>query len=142
MNDYEKLDKLSNLIYSEIENETKKGSLTPETVRTIGYAVDILKDITCMKKDETEMSGGYSGHYPQRGYNITPYYSYDDRMMPDMSYAQRRDRMGRYSSDNGYDDGGYSRGNDVEHLKRMMNTARNEQERESLRKLIAQMENN
>ena len=134
MNDYEKLDKLSNLIYSEIENETKKGSLTPETVRTIGYAVDILKDITCMKKDETEMSNGYSGHYPQRGYNITPYYSYDDRMMPEMSYARRRDSMGRYSREDGYS-------RKMDDLERMMNEARSEDERELYRKLIEKERN-
>jgi hypothetical protein len=78
-----------------------------------------------------------------------PYYAYDDGM----SYARRRDDMGRFmrsrdSYDGSYDDydgrgnrRGYSRDAKIEQLEDMMNHAKNDAERESIRKLIVQMEN-
>ena len=87
-----------------------------------------------MRKDEREMSDGYSGHYPNRGYNIMPYYSYDD--MDGRSY-QRRDSMGRYSRDDRmYDDRGFSRGSKAEHIQLMMDEATDPEERELYRKLL------
>lgn len=139
MTDYTKLDRLSDLIMKEIEAETNKGSLTPDSVRTIGYGVDILKDITCMKKDESEMDKGYSGHYPNRGYNIMPY-SYEDMGIDGRSYARRRDSMGRYSRDDS-PSMGYSRENKIDQLQRMMDSASDPEERETYRRLIVRMEN-
>lgn len=136
----EKFDRLCNLISAEIEKEVVKGSLSPDTIRTIGYGIDILKDLKEIEAMEEASHDGYSGHYPERGWNIRPYYSYDEMDMRmamdgnDRSYAQRRDSMGRYSR-------GYSRDERIDTLQRMMDDAKSESERESIRKLILQMEN-
>ena len=144
MGDYKEL---CDLIDREIAKETAKQSLTPDTVRTIGYAVDILKDIAELKKMDMEMEQGYSGHYPERGWSVTPFYAYDNDMSMDrQSYAQRRDGMGRYmrSYDGSYRGGrgGYSRDEQIDSLRKMMDGAKNEQEREAIRKAIVTMENN
>lgn len=134
------LEKLETLICAEIDKEVAKNSLTPDTVRTIGYAVDILKDIKTMRKDEMEMEEGYSGHYPGRGYNIMPYYAYDDGM-DGRNYARRRDSMGRYSRGGSYARGDYSRDEKIDRLHRMMDEAESDAEREAYRKAIIQLEN-
>lgn len=146
MEDYKKL---CTLILGEVNKEVAKNSLSPDAMRTIGVAIDTLKDIKEMERDEKMEEQGYSEHYPNRGWNIMPYYAYDD-----MSYApRRRDDMGRFmrsrdSYDDSYDDyggrsnrRGYSRNSSIEQLEEMMNHAKNDAERESIRKLIVQMEN-
>lgn len=127
MKDYSKL---CMLVDAEIDKEVAKGSLTPETIRTIGYAIDVIKDIKTIEAMESEY--GYSGHYPERGWNVRPYYSYEDA--PDYSYARRRDSMGRYSREDGYS-------RKMDDLERMMNEARSEDERELYRKLIEKERN-
>ena len=143
--------KLCDLVTAEINKEVAKGSLSPDTIRTIGAGIDVLKDIKDMERDDKMEEQGYSGHYPERGWQVMPYYAYDDGM----SYARRRDSMGRYMrSRDSYDDGsydemydgrsnrrGYSRDAKIEQLEDMMNHAKNDAERESIRKLIVQMEN-
>ena len=136
MDDYKKL---CDLIHHEIDKEVNKGSLTPDSIRTIGYAIDVVKDIKTIEAMEEYGDDGYSGHYPDKGWRVMPYYAYDD--MPERSYARRRDSMGRYSRDNHEWHGGYSRDENIDHLERMMNTAKSDQEREAIRKLIVQMEN-
>ena len=134
--------KLEELIGREIDKEVAIGSLTPDSIRTIGYAVDVVKDLREIEKCDKEMQEGYSGHYPQRGYNIMPYSYADPMMMQDNSFAQRRDSMGRYSRDGGsYRDGGYSRDEKIDHLEKMMNEAKDPDEREMIRKLIIKAEN-
>ena len=134
--------KLEELIYKEIDKEVAKGSLTPETMKTIGCAVDTIMDIHKIEKIDMEMEEGYSGHYPQRGYNIQPYYSYEDGG----SYApRRRDSMGRYSRDGQMNDSSYrqdySRESKIDQLQRMMDESKDPNEKESLRRLIVHMEN-
>ena len=101
--------------------------LTPDTVKTIGMAVDIMKDISTIEGME-QYTEGYSGHYPERGWSVTPMYSYENRMRND--YSRRRDNMGRYS-----------RSDEIEHLERMMQDAKSDSERDSLRKAIIALEN-
>jgi len=131
--------KLEELIHKEIDKEVEKGSLTPETMKTIGCAVDTIMDIHKIEKIDMEMSEGYSGHYPNRGYNIMPY-SYEDMSMDGRSYARRRDSMGRYSRDDS-PSMGYSRENKIDQLQRMMDSASDPEERETYRRLIVRMEN-
>lgn len=145
--------KLCSLIEAEIAKEVNKGSLAPDTIRTIGAGIDVIKDVKQMERDEKMDEQGYSGHYPERGYNIMPYYIHDGMPYDDgMSYARRRDSMGRFMrSRDSYDDGsyddmsrsrrGYSRDEKIDTLERMMENAKNDTERESIRKLILQMEN-
>lgn len=66
----------------------------------------------------------------------------DGRYSEDSSYRRDRDAMGRFTSrDSAYD--GYSRHNKeemIEHLKEMMHNARSEEEKESYRRTIEQMQ--
>ena len=122
---HETFERLERLICQEIDKETDKNMLTPDTVKTIGMAVDIMKDISTIEGME-QYAEGYSGHYPERGWSVTPYYSYGERH--DNSYARRG--MGRYSRDS-----------EIEHLERMMQDAKSDSERDSLRKAIIALEN-
>lgn len=126
MSDYSKL---CDLVNREIDKEVAKGSLTPETIRTIGFGIDVVKDIKTINAMEEEY--GYSGHYPERGWQVRPFYSYGD--MPDRSYARGRDSMGRYSREYSYDE-------KLDHLERMMDMAKDPEEREMYRKLLAKAE--
>jgi hypothetical protein len=134
------MEKLEELIHKEVDKEVAKGSLTPDSIRTIGYGIDVIKDLREIEKCDMEMSEGYSGHYPNRGYNIMPYYAYDDMSMDGRSYARRRDSMGRYSRDDS-PSMGYSRENKIDQLQRMMDSASDPEERETYRRLIVRMEN-
>lgn len=131
--------KLEELIHKEIDKEVAKGSLTPETMKTIGCAVDTVLDIHRIEKLDMEIEEGYSGHYPQRGYTVEPYYSYTDG---GESY-RKRDSMGRFSRDM-MDRRGYSRDqgmSKVDQLQKMMDETTDPEEKETMRRLILHMEN-
>lgn len=154
------MNKLEELIYKEIDKEVTKGSLNPESMKAIGDGIDVIKDILEMEKCEMEIEQGYSGHFPQRGYNIMPYMygSYEGGGGSNESYARggggsyarRRDSMGRFSREGGgsYENsyrrgggGGYSRDEKIDSLQRMMDEASDPDEREAYRRLIVKMEN-
>ena len=91
-------------------------------------SIDIIKDIATIRAMEHEYpSDGYSrdpGYARDPGYySRTPAYAYDDGA----SYARRRDSMGRYSRDT------------MDELRTMMDNAKNEKEREALRKAMDSM---
>lgn len=136
MDDYKKL---CDLVKREIDKEVAKGSLTPDSIRTIGYAIDVVKDIKTIEAMEEYGDDGYSGHYPDKGWRVMPHYAYDE--MPERSYARRRDSMGRYSRDD-YDSSyrGYSRDEKIDHLQRMMDESKDPDEKETIRRLIVKME--
>lgn len=122
----ERLHKLHEMVDKGLDEIAAKGSLDKETVCLAGQLVDIRKDLSTI---EAMDEYGYSS---------------DD----DMSYARRRNSRGQYSR--GYDDGsyrgsyrGYSRDDGrhqmMEHLNKAMQMANNEQERESIRRMMNQM---
>ena len=157
---------IKDMLEDELKKISKKEDITAMDLENIYKMVDIVKDITtvdAMKKAEEQ---GYSRDYARdysRGYsedyaNTYGYRSNDGRRgrdgdadehySEDSSYRRGRDSMGRYTSRDGsyrggsYE-GGYS-GHDkeeiIEHLKEMMRNARSEEERESYRKTIEQMQ--
>ena len=134
--------KWEELIRKEINAVVDKGSLTPETMRTIACGVDTIKDIHHIEKMDMEIEEGYSGHYyPQRGYNIMPYFSYGE----DGESYRKRDSMGRYSREmrEDHDRHSYDRGESkIDMLQRMMDSAKDPEERETYRRLILHEENN
>ena len=124
-----------------------------EEIDAVYKLMDIAKDVYCIweyeQSGEDDMSfdgGSYRGSYRGGSYGR----SYDGG-----SYARgrgrnaRRDSMGRYSRDGGsYRYGGmrgYSRGDDqgeyIESLREMMETAPDENTRQSIQRMIQQMEN-
>ena len=140
----EHFDNLMKLVESEIEAINRNGKFkSREEIDSVYKLVDIAKDIECMNRWEEEMDGeSYDDGYGRsmRGY--------DDGM----SYARgrryaKRDSMGRYSRDgrsyrgNSYERG-YSRdGKDEyrEQLMDMLDTAPDEQTRQSIQRMIDNM---
>lgn len=126
-------EQIKDMLCDELEGIAKKKELTAGNLDVLYKAVDIVKDIETI---EAMQEGGYSGE----GYSGRMIYDGD-------SYARgrRRDSRGRYSrdySERGYSrdysgeyDDGYSR-DTKEELRMMMDRAKDEREREALRKAL------
>lgn len=148
----EHLDSILKLTDKELAEVAQNGKFrSKDEVDSVYKLIDIAKDIYCIWEYEDEMSEDeYSGRYDGR----RSYTSYDGG-----SYARgrgrgaRRDSMGRYSRDGemyhggayrGSYRGGYSRDDDkhqyIEHLRDMMEDAPDDQTRQSLQRMISQME--
>lgn len=150
----EHLEGIMKLADAELESIIKNGKFrSREEIDSVGKLIDLVKDIHCIWEYEEEESAypeeGMSYNRDGRSMNRGAYRGYYDGV----SYARgrrgnvRRDSMGRYSreSRDGYDDGGsyrgYSRdGDTMEHLHRMMDEAKSEQEREQIRRWITEAE--
>lgn len=105
--------------------------LSSSNLDVIYKSVDILKDIETIKA----MENGYSNDYEHSGMG-RPWYSYEGMNSYNGSYDGRgrgpyanRDSQGRYAND------GYSR-NSAEEIRRLMDNAKDEHEREVLRKAM------
>lgn len=151
-------DQIKSMLCDELEEIAKKKELTSSNLEVIDKAVDVIKDLSTIEAMESEYGysqdgysqegysrGGYSGGY----FGRMPYYMYDDGMSQEGgSYARgrgsnaRRDSMGRYSREGRSNEGrsyeGYS-GDTKEELKRLMDTAQNDREREAIRSALDQM---
>ena len=108
------LEELKEVVKRELEKFGKQGDISVSSLDKIHKLSDLYKNLCKIEMLEEESEGGYS---EARGGRTRSSYamggsSYDD----DMMYSERRgrgknakrDSMGRYSSDSGYD-GGYSR---------------------------------
>lgn len=109
------LEELKESIKRELEKFAKQGDVSVGTLEKIHKLSDTYKNLCKIEMLEEESEGGYSearGGRTRSSYAIGGS-SYDD----DMMYSERRgrgrnakrDSMGRYSSDGGSYDGGYSR---------------------------------
>ena len=150
----EHLDGILKLVDSEFEAVNKNGKFrSREEIDSVYKLVDIVKDVYEIWKCEDEMNDGeYSGNYAyEQGGRMNRGGSYYDG---GNSYARgrgrnaRRDSMGRYSRNsyrmNGMGDmGGYSRADKheyMENLRDMMESAPDEQTRQSLKRMIDGMD--
>ena len=110
------LEELKESIKRELEKFAKQGDVSVGTLEKIHKLSDTYKNLCKIEMLEEESGGGYS---ETRGGRTRYSYamggsSYDD----DMMYSERRgrgrnakrDSMGRYSSDGGYDGGSYRGG--------------------------------
>lgn len=132
-----------------------------EEIDSVYKLMDIVKDAHCVWKYEDEESDysedgrSYDGSYPRGVRNGRSYRgSYDESYDDGMSMARgrrnaRRDERGRYSRDDGYDYRGgrsmnYSRGDAkheyIENLRSMIEDAPDEATRQSIQRMISQME--
>ena len=118
-----------------------------EEIDSVYKLMDIVKDAHCIWKYEEEEDGGYS----EDGRSYRGGYDYDDGMSMARGRGRnaRRDSMGRYSRDDGYDYRGgrsmnYSRGDAkheyIENLRSMIEDAPDEATRQSIQRMISQME--
>ena len=165
----ENLDKLLEMTDAEFGAIAKNGKFkSREEIDSVYKLMDIAKDVYCIWQYEDDMEGGesemsyaggsyarggrgggrrdmrggrsYRGSYEGGSYDN----SYDDGMGG--SYARgrgrnaRRDSMGRYSRE-----GGYSRADGkqeyIEHMRDLMMDAPDEQTRQSIQRMISEMEN-
>ena len=114
-----------------------------EEIDSVYKLIDIVKDIHCIWAYEDEEESEYS----ETGYGGGR--RYDDGMSYARGRNSRRDSMGRYSRDDGMRGGrsyrdGYSRGDArseyIDHLHEMMENAPDENTRQSIKRMIDQME--
>ena len=139
--------KLADAEFSAIVNNGKFRSR--EEIDSVYKLVDIVKDIHCIWAYEEDEEDGYSEDGSYRGGSYRG--SYDDGMSMARGRGRgaKRDSMGRYSRDDGYGyrggrGMGYSRGDAkqdyIEDLREMMNSAPDQQTRQSIQRMIDQME--
>lgn len=146
------MDKIRDLACDELEKIAQKGKIADRgEAQLIDWLTHTIKSIDTI--DAMEEAG-----YSERGYSYN--YSYDGDYSESRGRGRnaRRDSMGRYSregrggrdgsSNRGYSrdgysrEGRYSRGDMMEHLQMMMDEAQTEQEREKIRRWMADAEKN
>ena len=132
-------DRIKDMIYDELDEVSHRDKLSKETVCIIGELVDILKDIGSVEMFEEGVSVTDDG------------YSFDNWNMPNNGgYSNRR---GYYNDGSSYEYGGYSRRGGrrggysrddgkkhmIEKLHGIMNEASDQKDKESIQRLIDQM---
>ena len=133
------LDGIKRMVEHELMAITENGKFrSGEEIEYTGKLIDIMKDI-CEMEDDDGMSYDYRGSYDGYGYNDGRSYARGRR------YA-KRDSMGRYSRD-GYstrypryysrDDGNQEY---IEQLRGMMDSAPDDSTRQSIQRMIDNME--
>ena len=127
-------DGIKDMLCRELEDIQHK-ELSSNNLDVMYKSVDIIKDIETIKAMENGHSNEYSGEYSRM---FRPWYSYDGSY--DGSYDNRgrgayadRDSQGRYSSN-------YSR-NSEEEIRRIMDKASDEHEREVLKRALDSLKN-
>lgn len=121
---------IEDMLCKELEEIGRKGELTSNNLDVMYKSLDIIKDIYAVDgMKQSGYSNEYANDYSER--YMRPMYAYDGHSYDDRGrgkYAER-DSMGRYSSE------GYSRDSEAE-LQAMMNRAKDDREREVLRKAL------
>lgn len=145
-------DNIKDMVYCEIDEISHQGKLDLNTVKVLGELVDILKDIGSVEMFEEGVqisedgysngmpsmrNNGYDGGYSQKRFPIY----YDNGNSYRGNGGRGYSRRGRGMMGNGY-----SRDDAKEHmiqkLENLMNEAQDEKDRESIHRLIEQMEMN
>lgn len=157
----EHLDKILEMSEAEFGAMAKNGKFkSREEIDSVYKLMDIVKDVYCIWDMEEGSGDDMSYAYGDGSYRGGSYRgnSYDGSYNDGNSYARgrgrnaRRDSMGRYSRNGSYRmDGrsyrmdGYSRADGkqeyIENLRDMMEDAPDEQTRQSIQRMISQMEN-
>ena len=135
------LDGLLKLIINEIGSVEQNGKFrSREEIDSVYKLIDIAKDIYCIWNYEDEASNE-SYAYEGRSYRGS---SYDDGMSYARGRNAKRDSMGRYSRTGDMSYRGYSRGDAkqeyIDELQELMQKTSNEQTRQSIQRMIQQME--
>lgn len=136
---------LKDLLEKEIKKVTAKGDISPTEVKTVGEAVDILKDIEtiCAMKEYGNDDSSYA--MSNRGYSTM-------RVPMDRMYRDSYEGSYRGSYDS-YDDMSYRRGRSRDNysrhdqreemimkLEQKLKNARSEEERKTIMDCIADLE--
>lgn len=129
------LERIEDMLCDELEKIAEKNVLTHDSLDVLDEAVDILKDIKTIHAMEQEYpdENGYSQGY----YGRMPVYMYDDGMTGS-SYARGRGANAPRDSRGRYMNRGYS-GDTREELQRLMDTAKDDREKEAIRAALDHM---
>jgi hypothetical protein len=115
---------------SEKTRKVKNGGMSDgdlETIDKLTHALASVKKIMAFMEDD----GEYSGYYPMGG-------SYRDSYRGSYrggSYAQKRDRMGRYSGERGY-----SRNALADKMRDLMMDAPDDRTRQEIQRMVEKLE--
>lgn len=141
------IEELKETIKRELEKFAKQGDVSVNTLEKIHKLSDTYKNLCKIEMLEEQSDGGYSDARGRIGDAYMHGSSYDD----DMMYSERRgrgrnakrDSMGRYSSEGGSYEGGYSRHDAkdwmMSQLGEMMEDA-DPKEREALKECMRSIE--
>ena len=152
----EHLDGILKLADRELEAIINNGKFrSRDEIDSVYKLIDIAKDINEIWCMEDDMSGESYGDGMSYDRGMRGVHTYRDGGYDGASYARgrgrnaKRDSMGRYARDGGNSmrsyRGGYSRGDKqeyIENLRDMMEDAPDEQTRQSIQRMISQMEQN
>ncbi len=138
-NTMDSLERIREMIYDEIDEMANQGQLTVDCVHILSEMIDIVKDCAEIKMyDEADFSQFQDDYYRNGGYS---------QRRPMMYYDNNSYRNGSYGRNGGYSRrgrGGYSRDDAKEHmihkLENLMNEAQDQKDKDSIKKLIDQME--
>lgn len=135
---------IEDMLCKELEEIKRKGELTSNSMEVLSKSLDGIKDIQTIEamKESTGYSNAYANDYS--GMRM-PWYSYENgnsyRGYDGNAYDSRgrgryaeRDSQGRYSSE------GYSR-NSEEEIRRLMERAGDQHEKEILKRALDDMKN-
>lgn len=143
----QEFDNVKDMLYCEIDEISKQHKLDMNTLKVLGEIVDVLKDMGTIEMFE---EGVYQPE-PEEEYSFASSYGRDG------DYSQRKHPY-YYNGSNGYRSGrsvnnGYSRrsrgysyedgkGQMIDELNNLMMKATNQNDKEAIRRLIDQIENN
>lgn len=129
------LEMLCGMLSDKISEKTRKiqnGGMSDgdlDTIDKLTHSLASVKKIMAFMEDE----GEYSGYYPDTSYRGSYRASY---MRNGGSYAQKRDRMGRYSGERGY-----SRNDLADKMRDMLMDAPDDRTRQEMQRMIEKLEN-
>ena len=130
-------DEIKDMVYGEIDNIARQGSLNNEALCVLGELVDILKDIGTVEMFEEGIQ------VPENEYSLASGYRNGSIHRNDDSGYSYRGGRNYYSDYPRRGRGSYSRDDAHEHmisqLHNIMNDAENEDDRQAVKRLIDQM---
>lgn len=136
---------IQDILEDELKKISKKEEITTMDLDNIYKMVDVVKDITTVEAMHKAEQEGYSRDYARdysRGYSEDYANAYGSYRSYDGRRGRDGDNDGRYSEDGSYRRGYSRHGKEemIEHLQSMMRNARSEEEKETYRRAIEQMQ--
>ena len=143
-------DNIKDMVYCEIDEISRHEKLDMNALKVLGELVDILKDIGSIEMFEEGVQIQEDDYgYSNSGYGMRNNGGYSQKRFPiyyDNGNSYRNNGRGYTRRGRGMMGGGYSREDAKEHmiqkLENLMNEAQDEKDRESIQRLIEQMEMN
>lgn len=134
---------IKKMLCKELDEARDKGRIKDmDDLRTIDMITHAIKSISTIIAMEESGYEGKSGHYPMPAFMYSNR-SFDDQSYDDRSMAQRRNAMGQFSRDTGYDSYSMRRSREngmTEELRELMERAKDEETRMKFKRFIMDLE--